>query len=148
MGRYNLANMLLRGRGIPCDRIAAYRLFEAAARDGHAKSMNLVARFHDEGWDRPRDPQRALDWYRRSAEAGDYRGRHNLAVWHAERGDWMQAAALWRAALPAATADILDAMAAVIGIGLDSGHAAADADLAGLARDVAARQAAADSRAR
>lgn len=109
-GRYNLANMLLRGRGVVRDRREAWRLFHAAATSGHAKSMNLVGRFLEEGWDRECDPAVARTWYRRSAEAGDYRGRHNLATALAEDGHHDEALDWWRRALPDATPDILQAM--------------------------------------
>lgn len=109
-GRYNLANMLLRGRGVVRDRGEAWRLFHAAATSGHAKSMNLVGRFLEEGWDRPRDPIGARLWYRYSAEAGDYRGRHNLATSLWEDGHHDEALSWWRQALPDATPDILQAM--------------------------------------
>ncbi|MGI4959475.1 MAG: tetratricopeptide repeat protein [Janthinobacterium lividum] len=113
-GRYNLANMLLRGRGVARDRREAWRLFHAAATSGHAKSMNLVGRFLEEGWDRPRDPSGARVWYRHSAEAGDYRGRHNLATSLTEDGHHDEALGWWRQALPDATPDILHAMIQVL----------------------------------
>lgn len=108
--RYNLANMLLRGRGVTRNRLEAWQLFQAAATSGHAKSMNLVGRFLEEGWDRPADPVLARAWYRRSAEAGDYRGRHNLATALAEEGKYDEAIGWWAQALPDATPDILEAM--------------------------------------
>jgi TPR repeat protein len=79
-GQCNLANRLLRGDGVVRDRRAALDLYRRAAAQGHAKSMNLVARFLEEGWEVPRDPVQALAWYRRSAEAGDFRGQYNFAV--------------------------------------------------------------------
>lgn len=109
-GCYNLANQYLRGRGVERDRLESWRLFLQAARQGHGKSMNLVARFLDEGWDRPRDRQAALLWYRRSAEAGDYRGQHNLATALAEQGALDEALSWWARALQAATQDVREAM--------------------------------------
>jgi hypothetical protein len=41
--------------------------------------MNLVGRCHEEGWGTSRDPKAAADWYRRSAEAGYFRGQYNWA---------------------------------------------------------------------
>ena len=109
-GCYNLANQYLRGRGVERDRLESWRLFLKAARQGHAKSMNLVARFLDEGWDRARDRRAALLWYRRAAEAGDYRGQHNLATALAEQGALDEALSWWERALPAATPDVREAM--------------------------------------
>ena len=108
--RYNLANMLLRGRGIAHDRKQAWALFLDAAFQGHAKSMNLIGRFLDEGWDRRRNPDAAMQWYRRAALAGDYRGQHNLASMLAEHGRAAEAVDWWRRALEQATADVLQAM--------------------------------------
>ncbi len=109
-GCYNLANLYLRGRGVERDRLESWRLFLQAAGQGHAKSMNLVARFLDEGWDRARDRRAALLWYRRAAEAGDYRGQHNLATALAEQGALDEALSWWGRALPAATPDVREAM--------------------------------------
>ena len=55
-GQFNLANLLLHGLGVPRDRRAALEWYRLAAEQGHAKSMNLIGRFHDEGWDMPTDP--------------------------------------------------------------------------------------------
>lgn len=64
----------------------ALLLFQTAAQNGHAKSMNILARFLEEGWEIPQDRQAALAWYKRSAEGGDYRGQHNYATALAEAG--------------------------------------------------------------
>ena len=48
--------------------------------------MSLVGRCHEEGWATPRDPATALDWYRRSAEGGYFRGAFNYATLLAETG--------------------------------------------------------------
>lgn len=108
--RYNLANMVLRGRGVVQDRARAFLLFEQAARRGHAKSMNLVARCLEEGWGCAPNRAAAEAWYLRSAEQGDYRGQHNYAVLLAERGALDEAFTWWARALDEATPDIRDAM--------------------------------------
>lgn len=41
--------------------------------------MNLLARHLEDGLETARDPQAALAWYRRAAEAGDFRGQANYA---------------------------------------------------------------------
>jgi len=79
-GQYNLANMYLRGDGVAEDRAEALRWYRAAAAQDHAKSLNMVARFFEEGWVVPRDPQRAAQLYAISAERGDFRGQFNLGV--------------------------------------------------------------------
>jgi TPR repeat protein len=78
-GQYNLANLLLRGRGVARDLRQAFDWFAAAAVQHHAKSINLVARFLEEGWIGPPDLPGAAAWYRRAAEGGDFRGQYNLA---------------------------------------------------------------------
>ena len=93
-GQYNLANMLLRGRGVPRDVPQSFVLFRMAAESGHAKSMNLVARFLEEGWLGEIDLQAAEDWYRRAAIGGDFRAQYNLATRLVERGEIDQAL-LW-----------------------------------------------------
>jgi TPR repeat protein len=93
-GQYNFANMLLRGDGIAEDRSEALRWYRAAAAQGHAKSINMVARFFEEGWVEPRDPQRAAALYAISAERGDFRGQFNLGVLLTAQGD-IEGAVRW-----------------------------------------------------
>jgi TPR repeat protein len=42
--------------------------------------MNLVGRCTEEGWGTARDALAAAQWYRRSAEAGYFRGQYNWAT--------------------------------------------------------------------
>ena len=85
-GQYNLANMLLRGRGVGRDVPQSFAWFLAAARQGHAKSINLVARFLEEGWLGFVDRDAAAIWYRHAAEGGDFRAQYNLATILAQSG--------------------------------------------------------------
>lgn len=95
---YNLANLLATGRGVACDPAHALALYRRAADLGHAKSMNLVGRHFEEGLCVPRDLEQARSWYRRSAEAGDFRGQFSHAALLAEAGEldaalhWLQCA--------------------------------------------------------
>ena len=109
-GRYNLAILYMRGIGVACDLPKAFQLFQTGAHNGHAKSMNIMARFYEEGWVVEKQPDTALEWYRRSAESGDYRGCHNYATILAEKGQITAALGWWQKALPEATPDILSAM--------------------------------------
>lgn len=109
-GRYNLGILTMRGIGVPKNLKKALGLFTAAAHNGHAKSMNLLARFLEEGWETPQDKAAALAWYRKSAEGGDYRGHHNYATALVDAGRVEEALHWWRLALPDATSDILLAM--------------------------------------
>lgn len=85
-GLYNYANLLATGRGVARDRARAFALYQRAAAMDHAKSMNFVGRHYDEGWDCERDPAAAADWYRRSAEGGDFRGQASYASVLASQG--------------------------------------------------------------
>lgn len=85
-GQYNYANMLFRGDGVAKDRARAWRWYRAAAAQGHAKSLNMLARYMEEGWDMPRDLAGAARLYRLSAEGGDFRGQFNLGVLLTDEG--------------------------------------------------------------
>jgi TPR repeat protein len=76
--QFNLANLMLRGRGVAPDARWALSLYQSAADRGHAKAMNMIGRFCEEGWVVPRNMQAALHWYRCAAEGGDFRGQYNL----------------------------------------------------------------------
>ncbi|WP_160288256.1 tetratricopeptide repeat protein [Pseudomonas knackmussii] len=91
---YNLANLLATGRGAPKDPAHALALYMRAADLGHAKSMNLVGRHFEEGLCVSRDLDQAREWYRRSAEAGDFRGQFSHAAMLAEAGE-LEAALDW-----------------------------------------------------
>ncbi|WP_296223681.1 tetratricopeptide repeat protein [Ralstonia sp. UBA689] len=96
-GQYNYATSLQLGRGVPKDRAQAFALFQAAAAQGHAKSINVVGGFYEDGWEVEADLATALRCYLRAAEGGDFRGRFNAArlLALAGRSDeartWMQA---------------------------------------------------------
>jgi TPR repeat protein len=110
-GQYNFANMLLRGRGVACDRALALALYRKAADQGHAKSINMVGRFIEEGWEMPANPVDAIEWYQRAAEAGDFRAQYNLASVLALNGDVAEAEAWLRRAIEGATGEFLMLMA-------------------------------------
>ena len=66
--QYNYANLLATGRGVAEDQPQALTFYRLAAEQGHAKSMNLVGRYLEDGRFCQRDLEAAVDWYRRSAE--------------------------------------------------------------------------------
>lgn len=109
-GIYNLGICHMRGMGVENSRRAAFVLFRRAALRGHAKSMNLLARFIEEGWETPANPIAALEWYQKSADGGDYRGQHNYATALVGLGRPDEALHYWRMAVKDATPDILQAM--------------------------------------
>ncbi|MBO1324290.1 SEL1-like repeat protein [Acetobacter sp. TBRC 12305] len=113
-GRYNLAILTMRGLGRPQDLPTAFALFRTGAEAGHAKSMNIMARFYEEGWVVNQDRAMARQWYHRSAQEGDYRGQHNYATLLAEAGDVQQALHWWEQALPDATPDVLLAVERIL----------------------------------
>ncbi|MBO4967456.1 MAG: sel1 repeat family protein, partial [Pseudomonas sp.] len=84
---YNYANLLATGRGVTQDQNAAYQLYRVAAQAGHAKSMNLLGRYLEEGEHCPADKAEACLWYERSARGGDFRGQFSHASVLAEDGN-------------------------------------------------------------
>ena len=94
-GMYNYAGALGLGAGVPQDETAAMGWFQRAAAMGHAKSINFVGAYHEEGRLTVRDMAKAAECYRLAAEAGDFRGQFNHARLLAEAGriddalDWM-----------------------------------------------------------
>ena len=88
---YNYANLLATGRGLPADEARAFAWYRRAAELGHAKSMNLLGRYYEEGRVVAADAQTALAWYRCSAEAGDFRGQFSYATVLASLGRWDEA---------------------------------------------------------
>jgi uncharacterized protein len=84
--QYNYANLLATGRGVAEDQGQALAFYRQAAEQGHAKSMNLLGRYLEDGRFCPRDLDAAVDWYRRSAEGGDFRGQFSYAAVLADRG--------------------------------------------------------------
>lgn len=98
-GLYNLANLLATGRGVAQDQRRAMACYANAAHQGHAKSMNLLGRYLEEGLVGPPDIAAAHEWYRRSAEAGDFRGQFSHASVLAEQGHAEQALTWLKTAL-------------------------------------------------
>nr|WP_250152108.1 tetratricopeptide repeat protein [Ancylobacter radicis] len=98
-GQFNLACLLLDGHGVAPDRAQALVWFVRAARGRHmgrhVKSMTMIGRYLEQGWDRPARPAAALRWYRRGAEGGDYRGQFDYARLLLERSGDLAAALPW-----------------------------------------------------
>lgn len=120
-GLYNFAQLLTRGRGVEQDLAAAYGLFRQAANLGHAKSMNLLGRFHHEGVVVARDEAQAEHWYRLAALGGDFRGQYNHAAALVRRGRVEEACGWLDKALASATPGFLQAAGPVL---VASGHEA------------------------
>lgn len=81
--------------GYTQNRAAAWQWFCKAADAGHAKSLNIVGGFFEDGWKVAPAIGIAHDYYRRAAEAGDFRGQFNCARLaavsrnHAHAADWI-----------------------------------------------------------
>lgn len=90
-GMYNLANLMMNGSGTAADRLGALNWYRQAAALGHAKSINIIGRFHEEGWEMSQDPEQAFTLYRLATEGGDFRGSFNYGRLLAERGMLTQA---------------------------------------------------------
>lgn len=105
--QFNLANLLLYGLGLEQDRRGAYELYARAAAQGHAKSLNMLGRFHEEGWDRPRDMARAASCYATAAEAGDFRAQFNVGMLLAGAGRYEEASRWIERAFASASPDFL-----------------------------------------
>ncbi|MDQ8036750.1 MAG: tetratricopeptide repeat protein [Pedobacter sp.] len=109
-GQYNYANLLRMGRGTEPDTAGAFELYMKAAEQGHAKAMNLVGRFHHEGWAMPVNEAEAEQWYCRSAEGGDFRGQISYAGVLAEQGKITESVAWLREAMKTAIPSVLEGL--------------------------------------
>lgn len=109
-GQYNYANLLRMGRGCAPDTLAAFDFYMKAAAQGHALAMNLVGRFHHEGWGMPVNESEAQQWYKRSAEAGDFRGQISYAGVLAEQGKLDESVHWLREAMKTATPAVLEGL--------------------------------------
>lgn len=78
-GMYNLATLLILGRGIAENKVEALQWLREASALGHAKSINLLGGFYEDGWIVQKDMATARECYRVSAERGDFRGQFNFA---------------------------------------------------------------------
>jgi len=113
-GMYNHATRLMLGDAGPADRASALAWFQKAAALGHAKSINVVGGFYEDGWEVERDLAKARDCYVRAAEAGDFRGQFNLGRVLASEGDVVGALARFEAASTTATPAFVDKMIAFL----------------------------------
>jgi len=110
--QYNLATLHARGAGVQQDRQRALALFRAAAAQGHAKSLTVLGRFMEEGWDGvPRDPAAAYALYVRAAQAGDFRAQFNLGTLLVEDGRAEDAMPWFHQAAATGSPDMLAVMA-------------------------------------
>jgi TPR repeat protein len=76
--------------------------------------MSLVGRCCEEGWGTPRNLDAAADWYRRSAEAGYFRGQYNWASILLKAGRFEEAAVWFERAAVGGTAAVRRAVMELI----------------------------------
>jgi TPR repeat protein len=65
-----LADMYIRGEGVPADEAKGVALLEAAATSGDAAALITLGDWYSRGELAPVDAERAIEFYRRAAEAG------------------------------------------------------------------------------
>ena len=78
--QYNLALMLLSGRGAQRDEIMAVQWIRRAAEQGHANAQNELGISYGLGRGTPRDDAAAAEWFRKAAEQGQADAQHNLGL--------------------------------------------------------------------
>jgi TPR repeat protein len=113
-GMYNHATRLMLGDGVAENRSEALAWFQRAAALGHAKSINIVGGFHEDGWEVVRDLAIAAEHYARAAAAGDFRGQFNLGRVLASQGEIDGALTQFRNAARTATPAFIAKMTAFL----------------------------------
>jgi TPR repeat protein len=74
LGENNLADMYLRGEGVPHDDSAAFSWFQKAAAQGHTGARIKLGYMYAQGRGTAKDPVAAYSWITAAALAGDPRG--------------------------------------------------------------------------
>ncbi len=132
-GMYNYATLLTQGEGVEKDLAVALLWFTRAADLGHAKSINVVGGFHEDGWIVRPDRARARECYARAAAGGDFRGHFNYARLLAAEGDLDAARSHFTRAHETATPAFREKMAAFLAGSPDARLRAVADDLNGRA---------------
>ena len=93
---FQQARALLRGEGVKKDNAKAFQLMQSAADLGHADAMGGLGYFYSQGIIAPKDPEKALEWFRKGAEKGSAKSQYNfgtsLMKAHEQQPDEKQAA--------------------------------------------------------
>lgn len=77
---FQQARALLRGDGVKKDAAQAFKLMQSAADLGHADAMGGLGYFYSQGISAPKDPEKALEWFRKGAEKGSAKSQYNLGT--------------------------------------------------------------------
>jgi TPR repeat protein len=75
MGQNNLADMYLRGEGVPQDDASAFRLFQQAANQGHTGAQIKLGYMYATGRGTKEDDETAYGWLQAASLSGDKRGQ-------------------------------------------------------------------------
>lgn len=112
--QYNLGCRLLDGRDVGHDPDMAFALFTRAVAQGHVKSLNMLGRCYEHGWGCPQDIAEATQWYRRSADEGDFRGQYRYGQLLLDRGLLDEAVPLLRLAVDNTPVDMCGDIASAL----------------------------------
>jgi TPR repeat protein len=112
--RFNLGCLMLEGKGIAREVDEAFRLFGSAVEQGHVKSLNMVGRCYEHGWGCTQSMAEAVQWFRRSAEAGDFRGQYRYAQFLIDQGMLDDALSWLRRAIDQSHIELCREMAKVL----------------------------------
>ena len=81
--QYNLANMYIRGEGVPRGDTAAFEWLRHAAEQGFVDAQNNLGVAYENGIGVTTDMTAAAKWYRLAAEAGQARAQYSLGMMQA-----------------------------------------------------------------
>ncbi len=94
--QFNLACLMMEGRGTARDPDMAFSLLNKAAQQNLVKSFHMIGHCYEHGLGCDRNIVTAIGWYRRSAESGDFRGQYRYGLFLFEEGrteealSWLQ----------------------------------------------------------
>src|SRR5215471_3145410 len=82
LGRYNLAWLLIEGKGVDKDVERGVALLKEIADEGNAAAAEALFFLYSEGEHVPSDPERAAEHLAQAVEAGSVSSARLLADWH------------------------------------------------------------------
>jgi localization factor PodJL len=85
VAQYRVATLYAAGRGVPADKVKAFRWYLAAAQAGNRKAMSNLAVAYAQGDGTAKNPQEAGRWFLKAAQLGLADAQFDLAVLY-ERG--------------------------------------------------------------
>lgn len=97
--QFNLGLLLLEGKGTARDPDKAFDLFTKAVAQNHMKSLNMIGLCYENGWGCRQNMAESIRWYRRSADAGDFRGQYRYGQLLLDRGQTDEALPWFRLAV-------------------------------------------------